>query len=76
MGAHNGAVDHRVFVVGIGREMLENPLPDAGFGPPAESRWTFPVFGAAHKPALRPLPYPIGRNDPARLDDQAFAAEA
>jgi hypothetical protein len=36
MGAHDGAVDHRVFVVGICSEMLEYPLPHASFGPTAE----------------------------------------
>jgi hypothetical protein len=29
VGAHDGAVDHRVFIVCIGSEMLEDPLPDA-----------------------------------------------
>ena len=32
MSAHNGAVEHRVFVVGIGRKMLKYPLPHTGFG--------------------------------------------
>jgi len=36
MSAHDGAVDHRVLIVGIGCEMLEYPLPDAGLGPTAE----------------------------------------
>jgi hypothetical protein len=36
MGAHNGAIDHRVFIVGIGSQMLKDPLPDAGFRPTAE----------------------------------------
>ena len=36
MSAHNGAVDHRIFVVGVGREMLKQPLPDTAFGPTAE----------------------------------------
>jgi hypothetical protein len=36
MGTHDGAVDHRIFVVGIRCEMLKDALPDAGFGPPAE----------------------------------------
>ncbi len=35
--AHNGPVDHRIFVVGIGREMLEDPLPDSRLRPPAEA---------------------------------------
>jgi hypothetical protein len=37
MGAHDGAVDHRILVVGIGREMLKDALPDARFGPAAEA---------------------------------------
>ena len=37
MGTHNGAVDHRVFVVGIDRQMLKHSLPDAGLGPAAET---------------------------------------
>src|SRR5207248_605932 len=37
MSAHDGAVDDRVFVVGIGREMLEDALPDSGFGPAAKA---------------------------------------
>ena len=37
MGAHNGAVDHCVFVVGIRRKKLKDLLPDSGFGPSAEA---------------------------------------
>src|SRR5205085_8853637 len=37
MGAHDGAIDHRIFVVGIGRELLEDALPDTGFGPAGEA---------------------------------------
>ncbi len=37
MSAHDGAVDHRVFIVRIGREMLKDPLPDSSFGPAAET---------------------------------------
>jgi hypothetical protein len=33
VSAHNGTVDHRVFVVGVGYQMLKYPLPDAGFRP-------------------------------------------
>ena len=36
MGAHNGAVDHRIFVVGICGEMLKYPLPHPAFGPTTE----------------------------------------
>jgi hypothetical protein len=37
MGANDGAVEHRVFIVGIGGQMLKYPLPDTGFGPTAEA---------------------------------------
>lgn len=37
MGPYDGAVDHRVLVVGVSREMMENPFPDAGFSPSAEA---------------------------------------
>jgi hypothetical protein len=37
MGAHDRAVDHRVFVVGIACEMLEYPLPHTGFCPSANT---------------------------------------
>ena len=37
MGPHDGAVDHRVFVVGIGGQMLEYAASDARFGPTAEA---------------------------------------
>jgi hypothetical protein len=37
MRTHDGAVDHRVFVVRIGREMLEQPRPDAGCSPAAKA---------------------------------------
>ena len=35
MGAHAGAVDHRVFGVGVFGQVLEHTLPDAGLGPAA-----------------------------------------
>ena len=37
MGAHDGAVDHRIFVVGILGQVLEDALPDAGLGPATEA---------------------------------------
>ena len=37
MGARDGAVDHRVFVVRVGGQMLKNLFPDAGFRPAAEA---------------------------------------
>lgn len=36
MRAHDGAVDHRIFVVGIGSQIGKDPLPDTSFGPTAE----------------------------------------
>jgi hypothetical protein len=36
MGAHDGAVDHRIFVVGVCGEMPKHPLPHTAFGPAAE----------------------------------------
>jgi hypothetical protein len=36
MRADYGAVDHRVFVVGVGGEMVEDLLPDPALGPAAE----------------------------------------
>jgi hypothetical protein len=37
MRTHDGAVDHGILVVGIGRQMLEDPLPHAVFRPTAEA---------------------------------------
>jgi hypothetical protein len=37
MSAHDGAVDHRVLVVGVRGEEFENPLPDSFFRPSAET---------------------------------------
>ena len=36
MSPHDGAVDHRVFVIAIGCQVRKDALPYAGFGPPAE----------------------------------------
>ena len=35
--AHDGGVDHHVFVVGIARQQLENALENAALRPPAEA---------------------------------------
>jgi hypothetical protein len=43
MGAHDGAVDHRVFIVGLGSQMLKDPLTDSRFGPPAEAPVVLPI---------------------------------
>ena len=37
MSPHNGAIDHRVFVVGVGGEVVEDAATHAGGGPPAEA---------------------------------------
>jgi hypothetical protein len=69
MRTHNGAVEHRVFVVGIGRQMLEDPLPDPGFGPPAEPPvHVFPVAETLRQIAPRDAGA-IAIQD--RLDEQA-----
>src|SRR6516162_1748781 len=36
MRPHDRAVDHRIFVIGVGGQMLEDLLPDAGIAPAAE----------------------------------------
>jgi hypothetical protein len=68
MGAHNGAVDHRVFIVGVSRKMLENPSPDSVFRPAAEASMdNFPVAEAYRQVAPGPpVAVPVGR----RLDKQ------
>ena len=38
MGAHDGAVDHGVFVIRIGRQKLEHPAPHPAPGPSTEAR--------------------------------------
>src|SRR4051794_10275869 len=37
MGAHDGAVDHRILGVSVPGQALKNPLPDTGFSPAAEA---------------------------------------
>jgi hypothetical protein len=41
VGAHNGAVDHRIFVIGVCGEMPKHPLPHPAFGPTAEPQMDF-----------------------------------
>lgn len=38
MRTHYGRIDHGVFIVGIGRQRLENALPDAVLAPPGVPR--------------------------------------
>src|ERR1700734_3228442 len=37
MGTHNGAVDHRIFIVGVSGKMQEDLLPYTRFRPSAEA---------------------------------------
>src|SRR3954470_7988585 len=48
MRAHEGRVDHGVFVVGGDRQVLEHPLPYAGLGPATEA-------GLHRDPTAEPL---------------------
>jgi hypothetical protein len=47
--ADDGAVDHQILVVAIGRQRVEHPLPYAGMAPAAEA----PVHGLPASVALR-----------------------
>jgi len=38
MGAHDGAVDHRVFVIAVSRQHLKQLFPHATLGPAGKSR--------------------------------------
>jgi hypothetical protein len=37
MSAHNGGVDHHVFVIGVARQRLENPLKNPALRPATET---------------------------------------
>jgi hypothetical protein len=45
VSAHDGRIDHGVFVVGVLGQMLENSLPDSANGPAAELRIPFDATG-------------------------------
>jgi hypothetical protein len=49
MGPHDGAVDHQVLIVAIGRQRVENPLPDAGIAPAAEAAMDCLPFAVAFR---------------------------
>src|SRR5215471_18991994 len=54
MSPHDGAVDHRVFVIAIACQVLKDALPYAGFGPAAEpSVRILPVAEALRQVAPR-----------------------
>src|SRR5215472_10577815 len=70
MRPHDGAVDHRVFVIAIGYQVRKDALPYAGFGPPAEPPvGILPVAQAA--PADRAMGFPHGTGTalPRQSDD-------
>jgi len=59
---NDGAVDHRVLVVGIGCEMLKEALPHPGFGPATE-------------PPVRVLPVPEAFRQVAPRDSRAISIQ-
>ena len=66
MRAHDRCVDHGIFIVGVLRQMLENPGPNAGLGPAAEAH----VHDAEIAEALRQIAPGYARAIPVqhRLD--------
>jgi hypothetical protein len=79
MSTHDGAVDHRIFIVGVGREMLKNSLPDALYGPTTEPPMdVFPVavpFGQVaprHTWAI-PKKHPVDKQAVVRRRHAAMA---
>jgi len=59
MGTDDGGIDHRIFVVGIFCQMLENPFPDAAFRPSLVTAVSvLPV--AKNAPADRATECPLG----------------
>src|SRR5450759_2650093 len=64
MGTHDGRIDHRVFVVGIRGEMLEDPLPDTRLGPASKARMN-------RLPVSEPLrQVPPGHSSPISVQDR------
>src|SRR6202040_930493 len=49
MGAHNGGVDHHVFVVDIARQQSENTIKNPAFRPPAEALMHALPIAEAHR---------------------------
>lgn len=50
--AHNGAVDQRIFLVGIGRQIAKDPVPDTSFRPMTDTC----VKGGGSTKALGQIP--------------------
>ena len=69
MGAHDGAVNHRIFVVGVGGQMLEEALPHPFFGPAAE-----PLVGVL--PVAKPFRQIAPRNSGAVAVEHRFDESA
>lgn len=61
MGAHKGAVHHRVFVVGIARQATEETRPNPALGPATEPRMHNPEISIARWqiPPRNPSPVAI-----------------
>jgi hypothetical protein len=62
VGPHDDAVDHRMFIVGIGGQVLEHALPD-------------PVVGPATEPPMRVLPVAEALRQVAPRNPGAVAIE-
>jgi hypothetical protein len=82
VGAHNGGIDHHVFVVGIARQQLENTLENPTLGPPAEALVDdFPIPETRRKITpgdARPIPEKNGFDEQTiirrRATDMTFTA--
>jgi hypothetical protein len=70
VGAHDGGIDDQVFEVGIFDQRIENTLPNAILGPPAETlEHAVPVAELFRQIT----PWCAGASDPEhRIDEQAI----
>ena len=69
MGSHNGAVDHRVFVVGVDGQQGEDADPHAAFSPSAPSPMS--VVPIAEAPGKVPPGDPGAVSMDHRIDEPA-----
>jgi hypothetical protein len=69
VGAHDGAVNHRIFVVGLGGQVLEEALPHPFIGPAAE-----PLVGVL--PVAKPFRQIAPRNSGAVAVEHRFDESA
>src|ERR1700756_806794 len=69
VGAHDGAVNHRILVVGVGGQVLEEALPYSFVGPTAE-----PLVGVL--PIAKPLRQVAPRNSGAVTVEHRFDESA